>query len=180
MSRHWLRHVLLVDLLIAGSALAQPSTTEAQALLRETPGAFMPSQFDNPDNPASHAATTALDASNVLTVVVSPTRNGAGREVPGVYPTLDAAYAAAVSGLRRALPPRSSGPLVPEGPSAIGERPRRRAVPAVRAAARRGVARADAGNALRPPSVAEETSAVLELGPARPSADPRANPRTRA
>lgn len=32
MSRHWLRHVLLVDLLIAGSALAQPSTTEAQAL----------------------------------------------------------------------------------------------------------------------------------------------------
>ena len=88
--------------------------------------------------------------------------------------------AAAVSGLRRALPPRSSGPLVPEGPSAIGERPRRRAVPAVRAAARRGVARADAGNALRPPSVAEETSAVLELGPARPSADPRANPRTRA
>jgi cysteine synthase A len=34
---------------------------KAQALLRETPGAFMPSQFDNPDNPASHAATTALE-----------------------------------------------------------------------------------------------------------------------
>lgn len=33
----------------------------AQALLEETPGAFMPSQFDNPDNPASHAATTAQE-----------------------------------------------------------------------------------------------------------------------
>lgn len=33
----------------------------AEALLAETPGAFMPSQFDNPDNPASHATTTAQE-----------------------------------------------------------------------------------------------------------------------
>lgn len=34
---------------------------KALSLLEETPGAFMPSQFDNPDNPASHAASTALE-----------------------------------------------------------------------------------------------------------------------
>jgi cysteine synthase len=33
----------------------------ASELLAETPGAFMPSQFDNPANPASHETTTALE-----------------------------------------------------------------------------------------------------------------------
>jgi len=34
---------------------------KAEALLAETAGAFMPSQFENPDNPASHAASTAIE-----------------------------------------------------------------------------------------------------------------------
>ncbi|MDR2885904.1 MAG: pyridoxal-phosphate dependent enzyme, partial [Rikenellaceae bacterium] len=33
----------------------------AQELLSSTPGAFMPSQFDNPANPAAHRATTAVE-----------------------------------------------------------------------------------------------------------------------
>lgn len=33
----------------------------AHAIVRETAGAFMPSQFDNPSNPASHEKTTALE-----------------------------------------------------------------------------------------------------------------------
>ncbi|MEZ4224073.1 MAG: cysteine synthase A [Polyangiaceae bacterium] len=33
----------------------------AAQLLSETPGSFMPSQFDNPNNPLSHEATTALE-----------------------------------------------------------------------------------------------------------------------
>lgn len=34
---------------------------EAQRLVAETPGAFMPSQFENPANPAVHERTTALE-----------------------------------------------------------------------------------------------------------------------
>jgi len=33
----------------------------AEAMLAETPGAFMPQQFDNPANPAAHRATTACE-----------------------------------------------------------------------------------------------------------------------
>ncbi|MDR3640887.1 MAG: cysteine synthase A [Humidesulfovibrio sp.] len=34
---------------------------KAEELVAETPGAFMPMQFDNPANPAAHRATTALE-----------------------------------------------------------------------------------------------------------------------
>jgi cysteine synthase A len=37
------------------------AVSRAQELLDEMPGAFMPSQFDNPDNPASHEKTTGLE-----------------------------------------------------------------------------------------------------------------------
>ena len=35
--------------------------TRAEAIVAATPGAWMPRQFDNPANPAAHAATTAED-----------------------------------------------------------------------------------------------------------------------
>ncbi len=41
---------------LAGMAGA---VARAEALVRDTPGAFMPRQFENPQNPESHAATTA-------------------------------------------------------------------------------------------------------------------------
>ena len=50
---------------------------KAMALLDETPGAFMPSQFDNPDNPASHATTTALE-------ILEQTERGLSAFVAGV------------------------------------------------------------------------------------------------
>jgi len=37
------------------------AVAKAEAIVRATPGAFMPRQFENPHNPASHAQTTALE-----------------------------------------------------------------------------------------------------------------------
>jgi cysteine synthase A len=37
------------------------AVTRAQELLKESPGAFMPSQFDNPMNPACHQHSTAVE-----------------------------------------------------------------------------------------------------------------------
>src|SRR5687767_12195314 len=37
------------------------AVNKAQALLEETPGAFMPSQFENPANPQSHEVGTAAE-----------------------------------------------------------------------------------------------------------------------
>ncbi len=37
------------------------AVARAEQLLRETPGGFMPRQFDNPENPAAHEATTARE-----------------------------------------------------------------------------------------------------------------------
>ncbi len=37
------------------------AVNRANALLQETPGAFMPSQFSNPENPESHATGTAVE-----------------------------------------------------------------------------------------------------------------------
>ncbi|MFO0680233.1 MAG: cysteine synthase A [Polyangiaceae bacterium] len=39
---------------------------EAHAIVRKTPGAYMPSQFDNPANPEAHATTTALEILSAL------------------------------------------------------------------------------------------------------------------
>lgn len=39
---------------------------KARAIAAETPGAFIPSQFDNPQNPASHEATTAREILHAL------------------------------------------------------------------------------------------------------------------
>src|SRR5690606_11117788 len=37
------------------------AVNRANALLQETPGAFMPSQFSNPENPESHATGSAVE-----------------------------------------------------------------------------------------------------------------------
>ena len=39
---------------------------EAQAIVLRTPGAFMPQQFDNPENPAVHARTTAREIEEAM------------------------------------------------------------------------------------------------------------------
>ena len=52
----------------------------ADAILAETPGAWMPRQFDNPANPAAHAATTAeeiwTDTAGLVDVVVGGVGTG--------------------------------------------------------------------------------------------------------
>ncbi len=68
----------------------------AEALLATTPGAWMPRQFDNPANPAIHAATTAeeiwLDTEGRVDIVVG----GAGT-------------GGTLTGIARALKPRKPG-----------------------------------------------------------------------
>ena len=68
----------------------------AEALLAATPGAWMPRQFDNPANPAIHAATTAeeiwLDTEGRVDIVVG----GAGT-------------GGTLTGIARALKPRRPG-----------------------------------------------------------------------
>ena len=49
-----------VELTPAAAGMAG-AVSRARGLLDQTPGAFMPSQFDNPDNPASHEKTTGLE-----------------------------------------------------------------------------------------------------------------------
>ena len=73
------------------------AVARAEEILRETPGAFMPSQFDNPANPAAHAQTAReilRDTDGqvdvfVATVGTGGTASGTGRalkaEKPGVY-----------------------------------------------------------------------------------------------
>lgn len=65
---------------------------EARAILAATPGAFMPSQFDNPANPATHEATTAVelwdDTDGRLDVLVAGV--GTGGTLTGVARALKA------------------------------------------------------------------------------------------
>ena len=73
------------------------AVARAEEILRETPGAFMPSQFDNPANPAAHAQTAReilRDTDGQVDVFVAAvgtggTVSGTGRalkaEKPGVY-----------------------------------------------------------------------------------------------
>ncbi|HLV21948.1 MAG TPA: cysteine synthase A [Polyangiaceae bacterium] len=49
-----------IELTVAVDGMAG-AVSRALELLDETPGAFMPSQFENPANPESHAAGTALE-----------------------------------------------------------------------------------------------------------------------
>jgi cysteine synthase A len=69
---------------------------QAETLVRQTPGAWMPKQFDNPANPAVHARTTAeeiwADTAGELDVVVG----GAGT-------------GGTLTGIARALKPRRPG-----------------------------------------------------------------------
>src|SRR6188768_2930808 len=62
------------------------AVSKALRLLEDTPGAFMPSQFDNPANPKSHEHGTALEileqTGNALTAFVSGV--GTGGTVTGV------------------------------------------------------------------------------------------------
>jgi cysteine synthase A len=58
----------------------------ARAILDETPGAWMPRQFDNPANPAIHAATTAeeiwVDTAGLVDLVIGGV--GTGGTVTGI------------------------------------------------------------------------------------------------
>jgi cysteine synthase A len=71
----------------------------AEALLAELPGAYMPRQFDNPANPAVHAATTAeeiwADTAGAVDAVVGGVGTGG-----------------TLTGIARALKPRRPGLLV--------------------------------------------------------------------
>jgi cysteine synthase A len=65
---------------------------KAMELVENTPGAFAPSQFDNPDNPAVHRETTALeiwhDTDGKVDIVVSGV--GTGGTISGVGEVLKA------------------------------------------------------------------------------------------
>jgi cysteine synthase A len=68
----------------------------AEAILAATPGAWMPRQFDNPANPAIHAATTAeeiwIDSAGAVDIVVGGVGTGG-----------------TMTGIARALKPRKPG-----------------------------------------------------------------------
>ena len=70
--------------------------TRAEAIVAATPGAWMPRQFDNPANPAAHAATTAeeiwTDTAGEVDIIVG----GAGT-------------GGTITGIARALKPRRPG-----------------------------------------------------------------------
>ena len=70
--------------------------TRAEAILAATPGAWMPRQFDNPANPAVHAATTAeeiwADSGGLVDLVVGGIGTGG-----------------TLTGIARALKPRRPG-----------------------------------------------------------------------
>jgi len=60
---------------------------KAREIARETPGAFLPQQFDNPSNPRAHAETTAreiLDAMVPLSVDAFVAGVGTGGTISGV------------------------------------------------------------------------------------------------
>ena len=64
---------------------------EARRIAERTPGAFMPSQFENPANPAVHARTSAheiLGAMEGLTIDAFVAAVGTGGTVSGVGPEL--------------------------------------------------------------------------------------------
>jgi cysteine synthase A len=65
--------------------------TEARRIAERTPGAFMPSQFDNPANPSVHARTSAheiLGAMEGLSIDAFVASVGTGGTVSGVGPEL--------------------------------------------------------------------------------------------
>ena len=65
--------------------------TEARKIAERTPGSFMPSQFDNPANPAVHARTSAheiLGAMEGLSIDAFVAAVGTGGTVSGVGPEL--------------------------------------------------------------------------------------------
>jgi cysteine synthase A len=67
------------------------AVAKARAIARATPGAFMPQQFDNPVNPAVHAATTAreiLEAMEGLPIHAFVAGVGTGGTISGVAEVL--------------------------------------------------------------------------------------------
>jgi cysteine synthase A len=63
------------------------AVARARELAAQTPGSFMPQQFDNPANPAAHAETTALEilsAMRGLTVDAFVAGVGTGGTISGV------------------------------------------------------------------------------------------------
>ena len=71
----------------------------AEVIVAETPGAWMPRQFDNPANPAIHAATTAEE-------IWADTAGGVDAVVAGI------GTGGSLSGVARALKPRRPGLLI--------------------------------------------------------------------
>ncbi len=77
------------------------AVARAQALAAETEGAFMPHQFENPENPGAHARTTAweiLESMRELSVDALVAGVGTGGTISGVGKTLREQLGARASG----------------------------------------------------------------------------------
>jgi len=62
LERRYILRAYGAEIVLTPAHLGMSGAVEkAEALLRQTAGAFMPSQFDNPANPASHEQGTALE-----------------------------------------------------------------------------------------------------------------------
>lgn len=62
LERRYILRAYGAEIVLTPAHLGMSGAVEkAEALLRQTPGAFMPSQFDNPANPRSHEEGTALE-----------------------------------------------------------------------------------------------------------------------
>ncbi|MCX6970476.1 MAG: cysteine synthase A [Verrucomicrobia bacterium] len=78
--------------LTPGSEGMKGAIARAEAIVRETPGAWMPQQFNNPANPAIHSKTTAEeiwdDTAGAVDIFVSAV--GTGGTITGTVETLKA------------------------------------------------------------------------------------------
>src|SRR5690606_32412607 len=62
LERRYILRAYGAEIVLTPAHLGMSGAVEkAEALLEQTPGAFMPSQFDNPANPLSHEQGTALE-----------------------------------------------------------------------------------------------------------------------
>ncbi len=110
--------------LTPGAEGMKGAIAKAEALAAEIPGAFIPSQFDNPANPAAHAATTGPeiyeDTKGHVDILVAGvgtggTLSGTAKYLRGKIPTLKA-----VAVEPAASPLLSLGKAGPHGLQGIG------------------------------------------------------------
>lgn len=84
--RKLLKHLGAAIVLTPGNAGMRGAIDKAQEILARTPGAFMPDQFNNPENPAVHRETTAeeiwRDTAGEVDMLVSGV--GTGGTITGV------------------------------------------------------------------------------------------------